>query len=176
MKVILPSQSNTNVSTLTSGLIANATAAGYQIVEVNDTKPWGAYIRISNDNADQFIREFFPDLSPTEARLGNDNAEVSPKFLIVAPRQRLSLQTHARRAERWRFLTKGAYVKGDSLKTATLFTAGVNDVVQFQKGDVHRLCGTDEEYVIVAEIWQHTDSGKLSDEDDIERLDDDYSR
>ena len=46
------------------------TDAGYTIVELNDKKPWGAYIRIASDEADRFVEEFFPGLTPEEARLG----------------------------------------------------------------------------------------------------------
>lgn len=150
--------------------------AGYTVAELNDQKPWGAYIRIANDQADSFIEDFFSDLTPEEARMGNSDAEVSPKILIVKPGQRLSLQTHARRAERWKFLTQGRYVKGNSEDTAQEYEAQPGDVVQFQKGDLHRLCGVDGEFVVVAEIWQHVDLTQLSDEDDIVRLEDDYSR
>ncbi len=167
---------NTDVAALTAEIITDAEKAGYRIVEVNDSKPWGAYVRINNDDADKFIEEFFPGLTPNEARLGDDSAEVSPKFLIVAPGQRLSLQTHARRAERWRFLTPGSYVKGVSEETAEQLDAAVDDVVQFQTGDLHRLCGLSDGFVVVAEIWQHADPAQLSDEDDISRLQDDYSR
>lgn len=150
--------------------------AGYTVAELNDQKPWGAYIRIANEQADSFIADFFSDLTPEEARMGNPEAEVSPKILIVKPGQRLSLQTHARRAERWKFLTQGRYVKGESEDAAQEYNAQPGDVVQFQKGDLHRLCGVSDGFVVVAEIWQHTDPSQLSNEDDIVRLSDDYSR
>jgi len=50
-------------------------------------------------------------------------------------------------------------------------------VVQFEKGERHRLAATnDTDYTVVAEIWQHSDKDHLSDEDDIVRLADDYQR
>ena len=165
-----------DVTDFTSQVQGLLEKAGYTIAEINGQKPWGAYIRIANEQADSFIEDFFPDLTPEEARMGNQEAEVSPKILIVKPGQRLSLQTHARRAERWKFLTQGRYVKGESEDTAHEYEAQPGDVVQFQKGDLHRLCGVDTEFVVVAEIWQHTDPSQLSNEDDIVRLSDDYSR
>lgn len=80
---------------------------GYQIVEQDLTKPWGAYYRMDSSDAERFVREFFPDLSMGEAKLGREDVELSPKLLLVAPGHRLSWQYHDRRAERWRFLTAG---------------------------------------------------------------------
>lgn len=149
---------------------------GYTIVETNDTKPWGAYLRLASSDADQFVEDFFPGLDPTEARLGIEGAELSPKFLIVAPEQRLSYQYHDRRAERWCFLTAGAYRKSMTDEEGELFFAQPGDVVQFAKGERHRLEGVKDGIVLVAEIWQHSDPSQPSDEDDIVRLADDYQR
>jgi mannose-6-phosphate isomerase len=152
------------------------TAAGYEIVELNATKPWGAYIRIKSEQADRFVNEFFSGLSPEEARLGIENAELSPKFLIVKPDQRLSWQYHDRRAERWRFLTPGAYRKSMTDEEGERIEAGADEVIQFGKGERHRLEGVPSQTVLVAEIWQHTELENPSDEDDIVRLSDDYQR
>lgn len=150
---------------------------GYDIVEANEKKPWGAYFRLKNDDAERFIKEFFPGLSVHEAKLGNDNVELSPKFLLVLPGQRLSWQYHDRRAERWRFLSKGAYIRGRSDVQQESVHVEPGTVVQFGDGERHRLCALDDEtFCLVAEIWQHVDPNHLSDEDDIVRLDDDYQR
>ena len=50
-----------------------------------------------------------------------------------------------------------------------------DDIIHFQKEERHRLIGLSD-FGIVAEIWIHTDSDNPSDEDDIVRLQDDYSR
>lgn len=152
------------------------TDAGYTIVELNDKKPWGAYIRISSDEADRFVNEFFPGLTPEAARLGMKDAILSPKFLIFAPGHRISWQYHGRRAERWMFLTSGLYWRGmtDEEVEATPIEAG--HVVQFEKGERHRGGASDSHYTIIAEIWQHTDVDAPSDEDDIVRVADDYNR
>lgn len=157
-------------------IIKDVEVAGYDIVEVNDQKPWGAYLRIDGAQADRFVEEFFPGLSPEEARLGMKDAELSPKFLIVAPDERLSWQRHDRRAERWTFLTPGAYYKSLTDEPGELQYAKVGDVVQFERGERHRLNGLSDGFVVVAEIWQHTDAEHPSDEDDITRLQDDYQR
>jgi hypothetical protein len=69
---------------LTSDIIATLETEQYRIAEVNVDKPWGSYIRIESDQADAFVHEFFPGLSPEEARLGMEGAELSPKILIVS--------------------------------------------------------------------------------------------
>lgn len=153
-----------------------AISAGYEIVEKNVSKPWGAYLRINSTQADDFVYEFFPGLSPEDARLGVEGAELSPKFLIVKTGERLSWQYHDRRAERWRFLTDGAYRKSETDEESERFDAKAGEVVQFQKGERHRLEGSKENIVLVAEIWQHVDTENPSNEEDIVRLSDDYAR
>ena len=49
------------------------------------------------------------------------------------------------------------------------------DLIKFDKEERHRLVGLSKPG-IVAEIWIHTDIEKPSDEEDIIRLQDDYSR
>ena len=160
-----------------NALVACAKQAGYTIEDVDSTKPWGGYIRFGFHDADRFIAEFFPDVNPLDARLGNSRAELSPKFLLVAPEQRLSWQVHERRAERWVFLTEGAYYR--SLNTdiqGELHEVQPGHEVQFAAGECHRLVGVKDTFTLVAEIWQHTDPSHLSDEADITRLQDDYQR
>jgi mannose-6-phosphate isomerase-like protein (cupin superfamily) len=161
---------------LTSDIIATLETEQYRIAEVNVDKPWGSYIRIESDQADAFVHEFFPGLSPEEARLGMEGAELSPKILIVSPGQRLSWQYHNRRAERWTFLTEGAYNKSMTDDEGERVIAHPGDVVQFAKGERHRLNGIEGSFVVVAEIWQHTDTDAPSNEVDIIRLQDDYAR
>lgn len=158
------------------GFVELLEANGYNIAEINSDKPWGGYIRIENSQADMFVEEFFPELSLSEARFGDNTAELSPKILVVAPGQRLSWQYHDRRAERWRFLTSGAYHKSMSDEESEVIYATSGDVVQFSTSERHRLSGLPDRYVVVAEIWQHTDKEFLSDENDIVRLQDDYTR
>ena len=48
-------------------------------------------------------------------------------------------------------------------------------IIEFQNKERHRLVGLSN-FGVVAEIWLHTDSNSPSDENDIIRLEDDYSR
>lgn len=151
-------------------------ANSYTIVEMDDERPWGAYFKLDNNEADLFVKEFFPGLSSTEARLGNDKAELSPKILLVSPSQRLSWQYHNRRAEVWAFLNKGSYNRSLTDNQGETQVADAGGVVQFAATERHRLIGYVANYSLVAEIWQHTDSNNMSDEDDIVRIQDDYNR
>ncbi len=148
---------------------------GYVLSDVDEHKPWGAYYRLVDDCAEQFIKEYFPDRTVEELGQGGS---LSPKFLIFEPGKKLSLQYHRRRAEIWRVITGdlaaaisdtdvegewNTYVKGKELSFGALAR--------------HR-AGAPEggEWVIVAEIWQHTDSKNPTDESDIVRLVDDFGR
>jgi len=149
----------------------------YTVVEFDDDKPWGGMYRMSDDQAERFVAEFFPGLTMDEARLGRKDVRLSPKFLLVEPGKRLSWQYHHRRAERWHFLTNGAYSKSlhDAQPEPKHAIAGT--IVQFEHGERHRLCAaSSSRYTLVAEIWQHTDPTAPSNEADIVRLEDDYQR
>lgn len=150
--------------------------AGYTIKLSDFNRPWGGFVQLVNEDADRFVSEFFPGLTPEEARLGNVESELSPKILIVAPNQRLSWQYHDRRAERWAYITEGGYFKSMTDEQGELQLARPREVVQFAKGERHRLVGSSAHVTLVAEIWQHADAQNLSDEQDIVRLEDDYKR
>ncbi len=149
---------------------------GYDVSLYDYSRPWGGFNQLANDNADRFVEEFFPGLSPEEARLGDITSELSPKILTVAPEQRLSWQYHDRRAERWAYITAGGYFKSSTDNQGELHLVEAGEVVQFEKSERHRLVGAVGHYTLVAEIWQHTDPNNLSDEDDIVRVSDDYKR
>lgn len=150
--------------------------SGYTIEELTIDKPWGGGFRFKGSDADRFLHEFFPGLDPLEVRAGMQNAELSPKFLLVLPGQRLSWQYHNLRTEVWRFLTPGAYKKSLSDEEGEVTSVNTGDIVSFSQGERHRLIGAPNGYTLVAEIWQHTDPKQLSSEDDIIRLQDDYKR
>ena len=151
--------------------------AGFTVVDRDDSRPWGGFLRLDSADGDKFIQEFFPQLDHVVARLGNPEAELSPKILLVEPEQRLSWQRHRRRAERWLFLSEGGYHKSrDPDNMGEMIRAKCGDEVQFDAGECHRLVGGDGAVTLVAEIWQHTDGLHPSDETDIERLQDDYNR
>ena len=51
----------------------------------------------------------------------------------------------------------------------------IGEVIRLKQGQRHRLVGLDG-WGMIAEIWQHTDVQRPSDEDDIVRVQDDFGR
>ncbi|MEX0686362.1 MAG: phosphoheptose isomerase [Balneolales bacterium] len=139
----------------------------------DDTRPWGGFFYIDEGQSKKFISIFFPHLSLDDFR-GFD--KLSPKILLVAPEKRLSWQYHHRRSEIWKVvLGKAGVVVSDTEEETPLRTLDVGTVINLKQGQCHRLIGLDE-WGIIAEIWQHTDSSNPSNEDDIVRLQDDFGR
>ena len=144
-----------------------------KVVKFDDTRPWGGFFVLDENNADKFIALYFPHLTKEEL---NISGKLSPKILIVAPNKRLSWQYHHRRAEIWKLIGGVAGVitsDTDEEKETTTLTVG--DIIQLKQGERHRLIGMDG-WGIVAEIWRHTDINNPSDEDDIIRVQDDFGR
>ena len=144
---------------------------GLSITEENLTKPWGAYIRLDNTDAEKFAATYF------QGHEFNTFENLSPKFLIVAPGKRLSWQKHARRAELWSVLQGPVGIKlsetDEEPRDATILKTG--EFIEFDTEVRHRLIGLDG-WGIVTEIWKHTKAPELSDEEDIVRIQDDFSR
>lgn len=148
-------------------------AKGYRIAGSDKNRPWGGFFLLEEEQALDFIQEYFPEISAEDTvREG----KVSPKILMVAPQQRLSWQYHHRRKERWKVLEGPVAVaqsQTDEQPAPLEYPAGATIVLA--QGERHRLIGLDS-WGIVAEIWQHTVPGHPSDEADIIRLQDDFSR
>lgn len=90
------------------------------------------------------------------------------KRIVVSPGSRLSLQRHRHRGEHW------IVVEGDGLVTrdADRIPVGPGAAVHLPLGCVHRIENASESNLVFIEVqW-----GDLLDENDIERLDDDYGR
>lgn len=146
---------------------------GFTVESKDFNRPWGGFFVLAESDADKFIEAYFPGYTKAQLTIGD---KLSPKFLIVAPEQRLSWQYHFRRAEIWRVLkneVKIATSETDEQHDPKVY--GEGEIIVLQKGERHRLIGHND-YGIVAEIWQHTDPGNPSDEDDIVRLQDDFGR
>ncbi len=146
---------------------------GYFIERTDFNRPWGGFLVIEEHQKEKFINQYFTNL---EDGAIDFSLKLSPKILIVAPNQRLSWQYHHRRSELWEVYqgTVGV-IKSRTDEQTLLIHYNEGDQITLAKGERHRLVGLDE-WGIVAEIWAHTDSNHPSDEDDIVRLQDDYSR
>lgn len=144
-----------------------------KIVSIDQSRPWGGFFVIAEDQAQQFADTYFNRLDLLTI---NKCSLLSPKILIVAPEKRLSWQYHQCRAEIWRVIQGKVGVKRSNDDTeGELELLNVGDSITLSQGERHRLIGLDD-YAVIAEIWQHTDPNNPSDEDDIVRLQDDFGR
>ncbi|MCC5940384.1 MAG: phosphoheptose isomerase [Balneolaceae bacterium] len=146
---------------------------GLKIHSKDTSRPWGGYFVIEDSSLTNFIEEFFPgELTKEDLQ----HQTLSPKVLLVEPGKRLSWQYHNRRSELWKIVKGDVDViisKTDQQKPPETFITG--DIIRLEKGIRHRLIGRDD-WCIVAEIWQHTDSNDPSAEEDIVRIEDDFGR
>jgi mannose-6-phosphate isomerase-like protein (cupin superfamily) len=145
----------------------------FTIVDKDVSRPWGGFYVIDEAQAARFAQHYFAEEHLDNLKITN---KLSPKILIVGPDQRLSWQYHHRRAEIWKCIGGAIGVlTSDTDEEDIRHTLKVGDIIKLKQGERHRLIGLDD-WGIVAEIWQHTDESNPSDEDDIVRLQDDYSR
>ena len=145
---------------------------GFTVVDKDFERPWGAFLVIKEQEAQNFANRFFKGIDVETLRIGG---KLSPKILIVKPGARLSWQYHHRRAEIWQVYKGEVGIiksKNDTQGELRRFKKG--DQVRLAQGERHRLIGM-EDYGIVAEIWQHTEEVP-SDEEDIVRVQDDFKR
>lgn len=147
--------------------------AGFRIERKDFDRPWGGFFVIDEKQAADFTARYFPGINNADLIEGR---KVSPKILLVAPHKRLSWQYHHRRSEVWRVVEgKVGVVRSDTNEPGDLEEYRQGDLITLAKGERHRLVGLDT-WGKVAEIWQHTDPDKPSDEEDIVRLQDDFGR
>lgn len=141
------------------------------IINKDTTRPWGGFLVIDEGQASMFADFFFAGENATRG-IG----KLSPKILIVQPGMRLSWQYHHRRSEIWKLVAGSAGVKrSDTDAEGPTHTLAKGEVVKLACGERHRLVGLDN-WGMIAEIWQHTDTDRPSDEDDIVRVQDDFGR
>ena len=147
-------------------------ALGFEITDQDLNRPWGAFFYIRESQAQAFSDHFFGGLDVNKLKI---DGKLSPKILMVKPNVKLSWQYHNRRAEIWQ-VYKGTVgvVQSDTDIEKVMESYGPGDQIKLEQGTRHRLIGLDD-YGVVAEIWQHTDS-LPSDEDDIIRVQDDFGR
>jgi mannose-1-phosphate guanylyltransferase/mannose-6-phosphate isomerase len=94
------------------------------------------------------------------------NEPASVKIITVAPNERLSLQRHAKRAEFWHAISGSGEAEID--RETHPLTPGTNAFIPI--GSIHRLRAGAEGLQILEIALGHFD------ENDIERLEDDYGR
>jgi len=146
---------------------------GFSIVSKDFKRPWGGFLVIDENQAQEFSNIFFKGLDVNTLKIGG---KLSPKILIVKPNVRLSWQYHNRRAEIWQiFKGSAGIIRSDSDIENKIEIYNEGGQIVLTQGERHRLIGL-ENYCVVAEIWQHTDKENPSDEEDIIRVQDDFGR
>ena len=146
---------------------------GFEITSKDFKRPWGGFLVISEEQAQEFADKFFDGINVENIKIGG---KLSPKILVVKPNSKLSWQYHHRRAEIWKVF-KGEVGVSRSFddNQNPLIKLVTGDQIRLKKGERHRLIGLSD-FAVIAEIWQHTDPNNPSDENDIVRLSDDYGR
>ena len=144
-----------------------------QIDSFDFNRPWGGFFVIEEKDAQKFANTYFNKLDVQSLKI---SGKLSPKLLLVKPESRLSWQYHHRRGETWR-IVKGevGIVRSFNDTESAVVNYKEGDLITLQKEERHRLVGL-KDWAIIAEFWQHTDPSNPSNEDDIVRVQDDYSR
>jgi mannose-6-phosphate isomerase len=143
------------------------------VASKDDSRPWGGFFVLDENDAEKFIAVFFPHLTKAALTI---SGKLSPKILLVAPEKRLSWQYHHRRAEIWKLIAgEAAVMVSDTDEENEIINLQKGDIIELKQGERHRLIGT-ENWGVIAEIWRHTDFNNPSDEDDIVRVQDDFGR
>jgi len=144
-----------------------------EVAEIDVQRPWGGFYRFANNAALDFGQRFFPGYKGIDYQ---SQAGISPKILVVAPGKQLSLQKHARRSELWKVLQGTVEVAlSDQDEQGEWVKKQVDDIVTIGCGMTHRARAL-EGWALIAELWVHQDPSNPSDEADITRLQDSYSR
>lgn len=163
----------TNKTAIFNAVAQRLNTEGFNIVNRDETRPWGGFFVIDEEQAQQFADTYFDGLDINSLKIGG---KLSPKILVVAPNTRLSWQYHHRRAEIWQVVSGTVGIKTSTTdEEGELKRYQPTNQIKLQQGERHRLIGL-EDWGIVAEIWQHTDAGNPSDESDIVRVQDDFGR
>jgi len=118
--------------------------ADKKVTHVTDERPWGSY----------------------EVLLKEKTFQV--KRIQVKPHQRLSLQKHSKRAEKW-VVTQGKGLVSLGEKEVPVERGSLIEVAI---GESHRMANTGDEPLVFVEVQL----GDYLEEDDIIRLEDDYKR
>jgi len=175
MSMNLSINAMTEKSDVFNQIATQLSSLGFKVERKDQTRPWGGFFVLDENQAALFAARYFPQLEMSEIQITN---KLSPKILVVAPHKRLSWQYHFRRAEIWKVIagtTVGVKISDTDEQSDEIKSLESGSFIQMDKGERHRLIGLDG-WGVVAEIWQHTDPENPSDEDDIVRLQDDFGR
>ena len=143
---------------------------GFNVIDYDFNRPWGGFLLIDESQSQDFINTL---ISKKNLKI---EGRLSPKILIINPNSRLSWQFHYRRKEIWRvYKNSVGIIRSIDKNPNEMEILKEGDIIKIQTEERHRLVGLSN-IGVVAEIWIHTDLNNPSDEQDIVRLQDDYSR
>ena len=146
---------------------------GFNIINSDQTRPWGGFFVIDESQSQKFIDLFFKNVPDSQKQ---SEGKISPKILIVEKEKRLSWQYHHRRAELWKVIGgEAGVITSDTDKETEIQIKKINNIITLRQGERHRLIGL-KNWGVIAEIWKHTDVNLPSDEEDIVRVQDDFGR
>ena len=109
---------------------------GFNIISKDFERPWGGFLVIDENQAQDFSNQFFKGLDVQTLKIGG---KLSPKILIVEPKARLSWQYHHRRAEIWRvFKGECGIIRSDTDKENEMKIYNEGDQIKLKQGERHR--------------------------------------
>jgi len=97
-----------------------------------------------------------------------DGPNHKTKQLVVMPDQATSLQQHKYRAEHWVIVAGEVNVVLNDMEK----TLGVNESIYIPKGALHRIANYSYQPAVIVEVQV----GDITDEEDIQRIEDKYGR
>jgi mannose-6-phosphate isomerase len=97
-----------------------------------------------------------------------EGATYKVKSIHVLPGKRLSYQRHQKRSEHW-YVTDGT---GEVTLDGKVIKVSRGSIITVPQGCAHRMSNTGESELIFIEVQ----TGSYFDEDDIERIEDDFGR
>lgn len=166
-------EANTSKKELFNQVKNQLESNGFNIVDSDDSRPWGGFYVIDESQSQKFIDHFLNNVPQAKDK---SSGKISPKILIVESGKRLSWQYHHRRAEVWKVIAgEVGVIISDTDEQSPLQTKSKGNIIILKQGERHRLIGTNQ-WGVIAEIWQHTDPNAPSNEDDIVRVQDDFGR
>ena len=111
----------------------------FEIASKDESRPWGGFFVINEDQIEEFREKFFPEVSMSPEQLKN---KLSPKILLVGPDKRLSWQYHHRRAEIWKLVAgEGGLITSEDDTEGELKAMEIGEVQRLKQGERHRLVG-----------------------------------
>ncbi len=73
---------------------------GFEIISKDFERPWGGFLVIDENQAQEFANKFFDGINIESLKIGG---KLSPKILIVKPNSKLSWQYHHRERKYGKF-------------------------------------------------------------------------